>query len=61
MNQSLFELKEVHPKCGSHYEMQFGHAFIVCCPKCDKYWNPCESALKQYRQWCEIPLQEIPK
>ena len=47
----LFELKEVHPKCGTHYEMWFDHAFFVYCPKCDKYWEPCESAWQQYKKW----------
>lgn len=58
MNQFLFELKEVHPECGTHYEFWWDHGPVVYCPKCDKWWEPCESAMRQYREWNEMPLAE---
>lgn len=58
----LFELEEVHPECGTHYEMWKEQGiFFVYCPTCDKSWEPCESAMRQYRQRCEEPLTEVLK
>ena len=48
--QFLIELKEVHLECNTHYELWFNHAFLVCCPRCNKWWIPCGSAMKQYKQ-----------
>lgn len=57
----LFELEEVHPECGTHYEMWFDHGFLVYCPKCDRWWEPCESAMRQYKAFCAEPLVEVLK
>jgi len=57
----LLELEEIHPQCGSNYEMWFDHRFIVYCPKCEMAWKPCESAWEQYKRWCEMPLVEMPE
>jgi len=47
----LFELKETHPECGTHYEMWLDKGvFIVFCPTCCKTWKPCKSAFRQYRE-----------
>jgi hypothetical protein len=44
------ELKEVHPECGTHYELWVDHGVpFVYCPKCDKSWEPCDSAWAQYK------------
>lgn len=56
----FFELEEIHPECGTHYEMWKEQGiFFVYCPTCDKSWETCESAMRQYRQWCEEPLTEV--
>lgn len=47
----LFELEEIHSKCGSHYEMHLEKGvFFVYCSTCKLSWKPCESAFKQYRE-----------